>query len=186
MKDLRLTIKENNIKETELKRCKESPLYFMNKFMRLRDNNQSTKFKATPFQEAMLASFSGEGAIPSIDFFKRGTGKTTINAMYIVWYALFNDKSRLLVLCDNRQEKDIFLRKVIELAQDVDKKAPFDLNVTYMKSYSEIIFPNESKIFGVSMRDAEYLRGYNPDLLCHNDIITIGENALFYIQCMRR
>lgn len=80
----------------ELARCAEDPIYFCKKYIKV----QHPKHGAIPlelydYQEEMIHKFMDERY--TIVLSARQTGKSTISAIYLLWFAMFNDDKTILI-----------------------------------------------------------------------------------------
>lgn len=74
----------------ELKRCMQDPIYFMQKYIRVvHPKKGSVPFKLYDYQIKMVDAIHNNK--DTVILASRQLGKTTVVAMYILWFALFND-----------------------------------------------------------------------------------------------
>lgn len=79
-----------------LARCQIDPLYFMENFMMIQNVKYgSILFKAYPYQVEMIEAFHKNRF--NIALTGRQMGKTTVAAGFLLWKAMFNEDSQILI-----------------------------------------------------------------------------------------
>ena len=82
-----------------LKKCadpKKGPLYFAENFLSIQHPTKGAiKFKPYPYQKKLLKNYNENRF--SISMLPRQTGKTTCASAYLLWYAMFNPDSQILI-----------------------------------------------------------------------------------------
>lgn len=98
-------VRYNETEIEELKSCMDpdnGPLYFLTNFMYIQHPKMGKMlFSPYPFQYDLIKSY--HKYTKSINLISRQMGKTTVAAGYLLWYAMFNSDSTILV-ASNRFE----------------------------------------------------------------------------------
>lgn len=80
----------------ELQRCKRDPIYFMEKYVKIQHPTKgAVPFVLYPYQHEMIAAIHNNK--DTILLCSRQMGKTTVAAMYILWFATFNRAKRCVI-----------------------------------------------------------------------------------------
>lgn len=80
----------------ELKRCKNDPIYFMEKYVKVQHPTKgSVPFVLYPYQKDMIKAIHENK--DTILLCSRQMGKTTVAAMYILWFATFHKAKRCVI-----------------------------------------------------------------------------------------
>lgn len=86
----------NKFKLKELKRCMIDPVYFLRNYMKIQHPTRGgIKFDMYDFQEDLINTYYANRF--SIALMPRQSGKTTCASGYLLWYAMFNADSTILV-----------------------------------------------------------------------------------------
>jgi len=80
----------------ELKRCAQDPVYFIKHYVKIVHPTKGTvPFELFPYQEKMIEAFHDEQY--TIVLSARQTGKSTVSAAFLLWYAIFNFDKTVLI-----------------------------------------------------------------------------------------
>lgn len=80
----------------ELQRCAADPIYFMEKYVKVQHPTKgAVPFKLYDYQKEMVAAIHENK--DTILLCSRQMGKTTVAAMYILWFATFNKAKRCVI-----------------------------------------------------------------------------------------
>lgn len=80
----------------ELGRCMADPIYFMKNYVKIVDPKKgATNFALFEYQEEMVMNIHENK--DTVILASRQLGKTTVVAMYILWFALFNDDKKCII-----------------------------------------------------------------------------------------
>lgn len=94
----------------ELKRCSEDPIYFIKKYARIQHPTRGAiNFELYDYQEGMINDFVNNRY--TIVLSARQTGKSTVAAIYLLWYAMFHfDKTILIAANKNANAMEMIHR----------------------------------------------------------------------------
>ena len=85
----------------ELARCQKDPVYFMRNYIKVQHPTKGTiKFDLYDYQERFVRSMHENRFVITLQ--PRQCGKTLTVAMYLLWYAMFNKDSTLLIASKNQ------------------------------------------------------------------------------------
>lgn len=85
----------------ELARCAKDPIYFMKNYIKVQHPTRGTvKFDMYDYQERFVQAMHENRF--TITLQPRQCGKTLTAAMYLLWYAMFNEDSTLLIASKNQ------------------------------------------------------------------------------------
>lgn len=86
----------DSFKLQELKKCIQDPIYFMKNYMKIQHPTRGAMdFDMYEYQEELVACWRDNRF--SISLLPRQSGKTTCAAGFLLWYAMFNADSTILV-----------------------------------------------------------------------------------------
>jgi hypothetical protein len=94
----------------ELKKCANDPVYFIKTYVRIVHPTKGTvKFRLFDYQEDMIRAFHDHRY--NIVLSARQTGKSTVSAAFLLWYAIFNfDKTVLIASRANDHAMEMIQR----------------------------------------------------------------------------
>lgn len=94
----------------ELKACAQDPIYFAKRYVRVQDQKRGPiPFDPFPYQLRMLEDFKSQRW--NIVMASRQMGKTTVIAIYLLWFAMFHfDKNVLVTSRRNSDAMDVMRR----------------------------------------------------------------------------
>lgn len=96
LKRAHATSEYDSEKIIEIRRCKKDPIYFMEKYVKVQHPTLGTvPFILYPFQKEMVMAIHENK--DTILLCSRQMGKTTVAAMYILWFATFNRAKRCVI-----------------------------------------------------------------------------------------
>lgn len=85
----------------ELAKCKKDPVYFISNYIKVQHPVRGTvPFQLYDYQERFIRHMQGNRF--TITLQPRQCGKTLTAAMFLLWYAMFNDDSLLLIASKNQ------------------------------------------------------------------------------------
>lgn len=129
----------------ELKLCARDPIYFANKYCKIKHPHRGTiPLKTYPFQDKCLRSFQKHRF--NIVLKSRQLGLSTISAAYAVWMALFKRDKNILVIATKLSTAKNFIIKVVKI---LDSLPPWMRICDYEKNQQEVRFENGSQIKAV-------------------------------------
>lgn len=86
----------NAYRKEELKRCSNDPLYFIEKYVMIQHPKKGRiPFKVFPYQREMITSFHTHNQVVALT--ARQMGKTTCAAAYLLWVAMFQQDTTILL-----------------------------------------------------------------------------------------
>lgn len=126
----------------ELVKCSESCEYFSRNYVRVQHPTKgSVMFEPFPYQVEMLNNF--QKYQNNIAMISRQMGKTTIVAIYLLWYAMFHPDKTILVVANKREQASEIMSRIkytYELLPDWLRDAVTEYNK------QSVVFSNGSKI----------------------------------------
>jgi hypothetical protein len=129
----------------ELKQCARDPIYFANKYCKIKHPHRGTlPLKTYPFQDRCLRAFQKHRF--NIVLKSRQLGLSTISAAYSVWMALFKRDKNILIIATKLSTAKNFIIKVVKI---LDSLPPWMRICDYDKNQQEIRFENGSQIKAV-------------------------------------
>ena len=155
----------------ELKRCMNDPIYFMENFiMVVHPTNGTVPFVLYDFQRRMVDAVHNNK--DTVILASRQLGKTTVIAMYILWFALFN-KSKTCVIASKSMEHAVEIMARIKFAYE---ELPNWLKAgCKFFNRTSIEFDNGSKIKCEATSERTG-RGGSPAILMVDEIAFISRN----------
>lgn len=85
----------------ELVRCSKDPIYFMEKYIKVQHPTRGTiAFQMYDYQKRFVKTMHENRFVITLQ--PRQCGKTLTVAMYLLWYAMFNEDSTLLIASKNQ------------------------------------------------------------------------------------
>jgi len=103
----------------ELRKCMADPIYFANRYVHVfHPTKGKIQITLHPFQEEMLRAFQNNRYC--ITKISRQAGKTTVSAIYIVWFALFHPDKTILVAANKLANA----KEIIERIQNIYEELP--------------------------------------------------------------
>jgi len=155
---------------SELEKCMDDPIYFMENFFYIQTEGGASLFKPFDYQKEMVKSFKEHKN--TIVLTARQLGKTTITAAYILWYAMFHDNQTILLL-GNIQSAAYEIMDRIKYAYEECPDHIRDAVLDYNKG--RIKFENKSRIIArATTRNAS--RGLSVNLLYLDEFAFVQEN----------
>lgn len=86
---------------SELRRCREDPIYFMRNYVVIQHPTKGAiKFDMFDYQERFVRTMHENRSVITLQ--PRQCGKTLTAAMYLLWYALFHDNVTMLIASKNQ------------------------------------------------------------------------------------
>jgi hypothetical protein len=86
---------------SELRKCKKDPIYFMRNYIKIQHPTRGTiPFEMFEFQERYVRSLHENRFVACL--MPRQCGKTVTTAMYLLWFASFNQDSTILIASKNQ------------------------------------------------------------------------------------
>ena len=157
----------------ELKRCAQDPIYFIKNYVKIQHPVKgSIPFTLFPYQEEMIHAFLDNRY--TIILSSRQTGKSTVSAAYLLWYAIFNEDKTILIASnknDNAMEMIYRIRYAYENLPDWIK--PGVLDDGWNKH--EVGFDNKSRIKSTATSD-DSGRGGSISLLFLDEFAFVAPN----------
>lgn len=98
-------------KATELDKCRLDPIYFIRKYIKIQHPTRGAiDFEMYPFQEDIVNTIHNN--LQMITTIGRQSGKTTILAAYVLWYACFMDDMTILIVSNRNSNAMEFIHRV--------------------------------------------------------------------------
>jgi len=105
------------IKE-ELKKCSESPTYFINEYIKISHPVQGIiPFKLYKFQDRLINELH-DNRFSLIKKFRQA-GITTLCAAYCLWYIIFHEHKNVMVVSIGDRESRAFLERLVNMYDDL-------------------------------------------------------------------
>lgn len=172
-----MNIKQKNMFET----CSKNINHFI-KYVKILTAEGYTNFRPYRFQRNLLHKFA-ESWLNRYEMKKqnhiviapRQCGKTTITAIYILWYALFNS-GKCIGLLTNKEGQ---AREILNKVKDIYDRLPDFLKVNIKKSVkNRIEFENGTYIF-VSAYSRSSICGKTVDLMVFDEMAFCDPQVLY-------
>jgi phage terminase large subunit-like protein len=153
----------------ELKRCREDPIYFMKKYIKVTHPTKgAVPFELYDYQEEMVMAIHENK--DTVLLCSRQMGKTTVAAMYILWFAIFHTNKRCVIAS-----------KAMAHAVEIQSRVKFAYEELphWMKpgckfyNRTSIEFDNESKIICEATSEKTG-RGSSPSIIFLDEIAFIS------------
>lgn len=104
----------------EFKRCKDDPVYFAEKYMRIVDaDGDLIPFTLYEYQKNIIRALHGERRLILLQ--ARQSGKTTTIASYILWYVIFNRTKNVAILANSGDTAQEILKKIQDFYEFLPK-----------------------------------------------------------------
>ena len=136
-----------------IQRCQKSPSFFLDNFGRIQHPKLGIiPFKLFSYQQKCLQEFLQN----RLTIFKktRQSGISTVTGGFALWYAMFFNQKRILIVSKRDLDAMDFLRKNIKMIYDNLPDWMHELWPTVVSNEHEIAFPNGSRIMSLtSSRD---------------------------------
>ena len=163
-----MNIKQKNTFET----CSKNINQFI-KYVKILTSEGYTNFRPYRFQRTLLRKFADSWQNRKetkrqnhIVIAPRQCGKTTISAIYILWYALFNSDKCIAILAN----KESIAEEILSKVQEIYNHLPDFLKVNIKKAtYNRIDFENGTYIF-VGAYSRRSICGKTVDLMVFDEM----------------
>lgn len=145
---------------TEYLRCSESPLYFVETYMKIININDGlVNFKLYPYQREMLDAMSNNRF--TVIATARQAGKSTVTCAFILWYILFHPDKTIALLANKGETAREILGKVQLAYQHLPKW--LQQGIKEWNKGSMVLENNSRVIAAATSSDA--IRGYAINML---------------------
>ncbi len=160
---------------TEYQKCMESPVYFIEKYMKIINlDNGLINFAMYPYQKEMVDHIHDNRF--SIILASRQSGKSITTIGYMLWFALFHSEKTLAILAN----KGDTARELLARLQTALENVPFFLQPgTKELNKGSIKFGNNSKIIARATSNSS-IRGQSISLLYLDEFAFIDNAEIFY------
>lgn len=159
----------------ELYRCMSDPVYFFENYVKIVTLDHGlTLFKPYPYQKQLIQNYKDNRF--NIVKQSRQSGKTTVTAAFVVWYAIFNKDKTIAVLANKGDQA----QEIVDRIRTTIENLPFYLQpgvITWNKRSLE--FENGSKIFSAATSGSS-IRGRSVDLLYVDEAAFIQNDEEFF------
>ena len=169
-----------NIKQSSIRKACAKNINKFIQYIEILTADGFTEFQPYQFQTKLLRKFAKswinrkEMKHNHIVAAPRQCGKTTIAAIYLLWFALFNEQRTIAILANTELQSRSILEKVMEVYEHL----PDFLKVKITKSkHGRVEFENGSYIFNAAYSSSA-VRGKHVDLIVFDEFAYCKEKSL--------
>lgn len=125
----------------ELRKCKKSPIYFIENYIKIISESKLITFKLRQYQKDYINALHSNTRV--LVMYPRQSGKSITTAAYIAWYVIFNENIKTLLLADQQDKAVEQLLRIKEMIQEL----PLWMQQGVKKwNEKRIMFSNKSEI----------------------------------------
>lgn len=162
----------------ELRKCRESPLYFINNFVKIRslDHEDPIPFKTYDYQDRIVNTYHENQR--SVVMMSRQQGKTSTTSAYILWAILFHAKYNVVILAYDLKSAV----NVMTMIKGMYEEIPYWMQQGILKwSEKNIVLENGSTILANATTKSG-VRGKSC-VIGSTKVCVLDENGgIFYLQ----
>lgn len=175
VKAARVELEITEEQENEFIRCSMDALYFAKNYYKITTIDRGfILFDMHDYQEQLFVDFQNFRFNVVVQ--ARQSGKTTVVAAFLLWYAMFNSDKEIAVLANKEKQAIEILDRIRKAYQDM----PFFLQQGCEKFGStEIAFENGSKIYAYAT-SSDSIRGRSVALLYVDEVAFIENDMEFW------
>lgn len=131
---------------SELMKCSEDPIYFIEKYVKIRHIEHGTvPFALYPYQKRFITVLKNE--LPVIGAFARQMGKTAVMSAYYLWKAIFKQEQVLLAIGPSHARSTEIIQNILFM---YDNLPEWMQPVLKTRNRHRIEFDNHSMIIAAS------------------------------------
>ena len=95
----------------EIKRCVDDPIYMIENFIKIHHPiNGVIPFKLFDYQQSLIQDYQDNNSV--IGVVGRQVGATTCSIIYLLWYAMFNPNSNILITAPRYKESLEIMKRI--------------------------------------------------------------------------
>ena len=161
-----LELTEEQVREIEL--CAVDPIYFMNKYVRIRNVDDGLiPFKTYPYQNRFVEAIHNNRYVSAK--FGRQMGKTTTVASYLCHYAIFNEMKYVGIIAN----KEKVAKEILARVKQTYESLPTWLQLGVVSWNKESIELENGSMVLASSTSADSIRGYSLSILYVDEVAHI-------------
>ncbi|QJT71419.1 terminase large subunit [Vibrio phage vB_VcorM_GR28A] len=170
-----LELELNEIQQQEWMKCALDVVYFVENYYRITTiDNGFVLFQPYEYQKELLQAFQDHRF--NIVCQCRQSGKTTVVAAFLLWYALFHPDKEIAILANKERQA----REIIDRMQKALQDLPFFLQSGLEKYGStEMAFENGSKVF-VYATSPDAIRGRSCSIVYLDEFAFVDGDEEFW------
>lgn len=159
----------------ELKRCKKDPVYFLENYVYINNLDKGmVPFRLYDYQKKLIRLYQKNRFVLALQ--ARQSGKSTITAGFMLWYALFHKKKTIACLANKQSAAAEVLDRVKEMYESV----PYFMQQGCLTiSALTLKFENGSKIFCAATSPSA-IRGKSCNLLYVDETAFVPNEDEFF------
>lgn len=168
----RITFEYTREEMDELRKCAADPIYFADKFCKLKTGTGYESIKLRDYQQGLLEGFMKHRQV--IVLASRQVGKTTTSAIFILWFVLFHKEKNVLMLGDILDTT----KEIIDKVKQIMNNLPFFMKPGMLiNNVQSMKLDNGCRIIGRSTTKKSAI-GLSIDLLYMDEFAHISANFI--------
>jgi hypothetical protein len=159
----------------EIKKCATDPIYFIEKYCKFIQLDESKDFKLYKYQKALIYQYLKEEK--TLVLHSRQTGESTLARLFFVWYSLFKIDKNIQIITENESSSFHIIAKIketLELLPDFLKSKL----VINQKNYIKLNNGSSIKAYSIKKQIINDSVIKNIDILYVSDMAYYKEKSL--------
>jgi len=156
----------------EIIKCKEDPVYFIENYVKIQTDNGMELFKLRSFQKEMIIKYNDNRMI--ISKVARQMGKTICSSAYFLWFSIFHNKKKTLILANKKELTDEIIMKIKDMIQEL----PLFLTMGVKAWNQSTIHFSNGSIIKASATSGSSGRGSKNDIVYCDELAFVPKNIL--------